>query len=285
MEKTALILEGGAMRTTFSAGVLDVFLENKIDDFSGLFGVSAGALTGISFLSKQPGRTKDISINYINDRRYVSVTNLVFKHSMYDFDFLFHDISDELMPLDHETFQNSPCNFTAVATNCETGKTEYFEKSECEDIFAAVRASSSLPLISPMVEINGKKLLDGGITNAVPYQKAIDEGYEKLVIVLTREHGFRKYMETNTTMHVLRRFYPNYPNLIRALFNMHRMYNRERNEIDKLELEGKAFVIRPIEPITMTRVEKNTEKISALYDEGRKVCENQLEALKRFLAS
>lgn len=283
MEKGALILEGGSLRSLFTAGVLDVFMENDLY-FSDLTGVSAGSLTGANYVSRQPGRTAQINIGFVNDKRYLGVNNLLLHHEIFNFDFLFDTIGREIVPMDLETFSASPMRFTAVATNLETGEPEYFEKSTCSDIFAAIRASSSMPILSKAVVIDGKRYLDGGCSMAIPYQKAIDDGFEKIVLILTRQQGYRKLYTRRSILRAYAKYFRHYPNFIRALFAIPTRYDRQQREIDALEKAGRIFVIRPQKPVNVSHTEKDTAKLTALYNDGRREAGRQMEALRIYLA-
>jgi predicted patatin/cPLA2 family phospholipase len=282
MSKCAVVLEGGSLRCMFSAGVTDIMLEKGIA-FDGLYGVSAGALTGVNYVSGQPGRTAEVNLRFVNDKRYLGVRNLILHKSLFNFDFMFGEVCDVLVPLDRETFASSPCAFTAVATSCRTGKPVYFEKNSCKEIYSAIRASASLPLVSPMVQVEGEPCLDGGLSDAIPFEKALADGYDKVVVITTREHGFRKPMVRRGTAKLYARMYRGYPQLVRTLINVPRMYAHTLNRLDQLEQEGKVFVIRPPKPVDVSRTEKDTEKLRALYDEGREQCLAQLEDLKAYL--
>ena len=281
LKKRAIVLEGGSLRCMFTAGALDIFMEEGMEA-DGLFGVSAGALTGVNVVSRQPGITAKINLDYVNDKRYLGLRNLLLHKSIFNFDFLFGEVCDTLVPLDRETFHGSSCEFTAVATNCLTGQPAYFEKSSCSDIYAAIRASASLPLMAPVVQVEGVPCLDGGVSVSIPYQKAIEEGYEKLLVITTREHGYRKQAVPRAAAQLYARHYRNYPQLVRAILNVPRRYAKELNELDKLEAKGRAFVLRPPKPVTVSRTEKNLAKLQALYDEGQETCRRQLEALKAY---
>lgn len=281
MKKRAIVLEGGSLRCMFTAGAMDVFMEEGMEA-DGLFGVSAGALTGVNVISRQPGRTAKVNLDYVNDKRYLGLRNLILHKSIFNFDFLFGEVCDTLVPLDREVFHSSPCEFTAVVTNCLTGQPAYFEKSSCSDIYAAIRASASLPLMAPMVQVEGTPCLDGGVSVSIPYQKAIDEGYEKILVVTTREHGYRKQTTPRAAARLYARHYRNYPELVRAILNMPRRYGKELDEIDRLEGEGRIFVLRPPKPVTVSRTEKDLTKLQALYEEGKETCLQQLEALKTY---
>lgn len=284
MNKNALALEGGSLRCLFSAGVTDVMLEEGLE-YGGVFGVSAGALTGVNFVSGQKGRTAQVNLSYVNDPRYMGLRSLLLHRSIFNFDFLFGEISDTLLPLDREAFAASPCRYTAVATSCRTGQPVYYEKSELEDIYPAIRASASLPLLSPIVNVAGEPCLDGGLSVSVPYQRPLDEGYEKVVVVTTREHGYRKPPTSRASARIYARVYRRYPHLVQAILNVPRHYNKEMDEIDRLEAQGRLFVIRPPQPVTVSRTEKDVEKLQALYNQGVEVCRQALPRLRAYLES
>ncbi len=282
MKRTALALEGGSLRCMFSAGATDLLLENSIG-FDGVFGVSAGSLTGVNFVSGQKGRTAKVNLDFVNDKRYLGMRSLILHHSIFNFDFLFGEISEKLIPFDWEGFRSSPTEFTAVVTDCRTGQPLYFEKNSCSDIFMAVRASASMPLLAPMVEVEGVPCLDGGCSLSIPYQKPLDEGYDKVVVVTTREHGYHKPPVNRAAARLYARYYRKYPALVRTILNTPRRYDRELDELEKLEASGRVFVLRPPKPVTISRTEKDVAKLQALYDEGRETCRQQLDALKAYL--
>lgn len=282
MERTALALEGGSLRCMFSAGVTDVMMERGLA-YDGVFGVSAGALTGINYVSGQIGRTARVNLEFVNDRRYLGVRNLVLHRSIFNFDFLFGEISTKYIPFDWEGFEKSPRHFTVVATDCLTGQPMYCEKHTCGDIFAATRASASMPLLAPMVMVDGVPCLDGGCSLSIPYAQPLEEGYGKVVVVTTREHGYHKPPVARVAARTYMRFYKKYPNLIKALLETPRRYDRELDRLEQLEAQNRVFVIRPPKPITVSRTEKDTGKLQALYDEGRETCENCWDALEAYL--
>lgn len=282
MINAALAMEGGSLRCMFTSGIVDVFMENDMY-FSYVSGVSAGSLTGANYISKQIGRTADVNLSYINDKRYVGFDPLLKHHMIFNFDFLLEEIGGKLNPFDYETFNNSEQRFSCVATNVRTGKPEVFEKGVCSEILTAVRASSSLPLLSKMQDLNDEKYLDGGFTMPIPYKVCMKEGYDKIVVITTRHKGFRKLPVSKAMISAYKAAYHNYPKLVKALIDTPRTYNAYMRELDKLEEEGKIFVIRPKEPITISRVEKDTEKLKALYAEGRQVGEEVLDSLKSYL--
>lgn len=282
MAGSALVLEGGALRGTYTTGVLDVLLENNIE-FPFVLGVSAGALNAISYISKQKGRGANININYANNPRYMSFYNLIKKHNYFNFDFMFGELSEKLVPLDYEAFYASTQRFIAVATDCETGKPCFFEKNRKGLFFEACKASAGMPLISSITNINNVPYLDGGISLPVPYQKAISEGCDKIVIVLTRNKGFRKKEISFMVRNMYKYFYKKFPFLIKTLENMPNNYNTIMDEIDALEESGKVFVIRPQKPVIISRNEKDTSKLKSLYQDGVNDTKNLLGKLNDYL--
>lgn len=282
MSKWALALEGGSLRCMFSAGAVDVMMEHGLWA-DGVFGVSAGAMTGVNYTSGQIGRTAEVNLGYVNDKRYLGLGNLIFKKSIFNFDFLFGEISNELVPLDREAFANSPMAFTAVATDCLTGQPVFWEKSACQDIYGAIRASASMPLLAPMVPVEGRPCLDGGVSTSIPFQRPLEEGYRKVVVLTTREHGYRKEPVAPGLARVYAKAYRKYPELVKAVLSTPRRYGRELDLLDQLEAQGKVFVLRPPVPVTVSRTEKDVAKLQALYDQGRETCLARLEELKAYL--
>lgn len=266
----------------FTAGVTDTLMKHEILP-DGIFGVSAGTLTGVNVVSNQPGRTAEINLNYTADKRYMGVRNLILHRSIFNFDFMFGEICTSLVPFDYKTFHSSPIRFTAVCTDCHTGQPVYFEKSECTEIFSAMRASASLPLLAPMVSVEGIPCLDGGCSVSIPYRQALQEGYDKLIIVTTREHGYRKPPVSASMARLYARSYRGYPQLVRSLLQLPRRYEQELIDVDHLERTGRAFVLRPPKPVTVSRTEKDADKLRALYEEGVATTKRQLQDLQAYL--
>ncbi|MCH5303640.1 MAG: patatin family protein [Ruminococcus sp.] len=282
-KKTALILEGGALRSFFTCGVLDVFMENDIY-FPCVCGVSAGSLCGINYLSKQIGRTAKVNLDFVNDKRYISLKSLVKDKMIFNFDFLFGEISHELVPLDYDAFYNNKeQDFYAFTTDCETGKMHVFEKESCTAFLNACRASSSIPILSKEVEVEGKNYLDGGVANPIPYQWVMENGYEKIVLVLTRDITYRKKSQSGLMKMIYRRKYKNHPGFLEAVNNIPEHYNELAENIVKLENEGKLFVIRPQEPVTVKRIDHDKEKLKALYKTGREIGEKSINAMMEYI--
>ena len=283
MTEGALVLEGGSFRCLFTAGVLDVLMEEGID-LSYVIGVSAGSLSGMNYVTKQIGRTAKINIDYANDKRYLGFRNLLKKpHSFINFDFLFGEITDSLNPLDKKALFNSKQTYIAVITNCQTGEAEYIGRDDYEDILLVSRASCSMPLLSPFVKIKENYYMDGGIAMPIAYQKAMEDGNQKVVLVLTRERGYRKKEDIKMLLRIYHRAYRKFPQLVKRLENIPNHYNEMQEEIEQLERDGKIFVIRPELPVTVSRMERDVEKLKALYAEGRTIASRQLDALKHYL--
>lgn len=280
----ALVIEGGALRGMHTDGILDVFLEKQIE-FPYVVGVSAGVLGGYSYISKQPRRARDVNLQFMGDRRYFNMLNLLRRRSVFDFDFMFGELSRELVPLDFEAFRKSRQRFFATTTDAATGETAFFEKSECNVFERAAAASASLPIFSPPLEIDGRLYYDGGVSNAVPFEKAFEDGFSKVVLLLTRHKGYRKPPVGDLVRRVYGREFKKYPALLEKLLTVPERYNARMDEIDRLEREGKLLAIRPAAPIDMPRMEKNTRKLQALYDRGVADARKSLPALMEYLGA
>jgi predicted patatin/cPLA2 family phospholipase len=282
MTEGALVLEGGSLRGVFTAGVLDVFMEQGIE-LSYVNGVSAGSMSGMSYISKQIGRTVGVNLNYVRDKRFLSFRNLLKNRAIFNFEFLFGELSNTLVPFDFDRFYKSEQTFEVIATRCKTGKPEYFEKSSCDDFVSAVKASSSIPLLSKMIDVNGKKYLDGGCSLPVAYQRAMDLGHKKIVVILTREKGYRKPPLDKLMRRGYERYFAPLPRLLDALIEVPDRYNRMQEEMEQLEADGKIFVIRPDSHVTVRRTEKDKRKLQALYQVGRRLAEEHMKKLKTYL--
>lgn len=265
MDKKGLVLEGGGMRGLYTAGVLDLFLEKDID-MKYCIGVSAGATQTVSYLSKQHKRNYRINLDYIKDKRYLSFRNLFKTGSIFGMNMIFNIIPNELDPFDYKEFKENDVTFVVGVTNCETGKPEYYNVDDLDHGVETLKATMSLPLVAPIVEYEGKKLLDGGITDPIPIRKSIEDGNEKHVVVLTQHKGYKK--EKNKALSFVRRKYKRFPKLIEALEKRHEVYNETLELLDKLEQEGKCFIIRPSEPLNIGRLERNTDKLNNVYEQG-----------------
>lgn len=279
--KKGLVLEGGAMRGMFTCGVLDVFMENDIE-FDGAAGISAGATFGCNIKSKQPGRALRYNLKYCKDWRYCSVRSLIKTGDLYGAQFCYHDIPDKLDIFDRKTFKNNPMEFYLAATDVETGRPVYHKCSDGGELdILWMRASASMPAVSHLVEINGRKFLDGGITDAVPFKFMEYKGYNRNVIVLTQPEGYRKEKSKATAMFdvMLRK----YPNAAKAMRRRPQMYNKQMSDIKLREISGAALVIRPMESLGISRTENDPGELRRVYDLGREVAENRLSEIQDYL--
>lgn len=279
--KTGMILEGGAMRGMYTAGVLDVMMENDIK-VDGYVGVSAGAVFGCNYKSGQIGRTIRYNTKYSKDPRYVSFKSWITTGDLYGVDFCYHTIPDELDPFDTETFQKNPVDFYVVCTDVHTGKPVYHLcKTGSGDDVEWMRASASMPLASKVVSVGGYDLLDGGISDSIPITWFRKQGYEKNIVVLTQHDGYRK--KKTKMMPLFKLFMKNYPAVAQCMEKRHLKYNASVAKVKKLEKQGKTFVIQPSQPLNIGRTEREPEKLLEVYHLGRKDAMNKLEELKKFL--
>ena len=277
--KTGLVLEGGAMRGIYTAGVLDVFLEHGIH-FDGVIGVSAGALHGCSFVSEQKGRSLRYIKKYRNDKHFMSWWSFLHTGEVVGKQFCYHDIPERLDPFDYEAFVKSDTDFYATCTNVETGKAEYIKITDMMTQIDAMRASASMPYVSKIVNYKGMKLLDGGCADSIPVEAFKRMGYDRIVVVLTRETGFVKKPE-NTKMAEIR--YHKYPEFVHTLQNRHNVYNHSLDVIKELERKGEVFVIQPDKKLDISRMENNLEVIQQVYDIGEKDAHIRMKALKDWM--
>jgi len=276
--KTALVLEGGAMRGLYSAGVIDVFMENNVSA-DVVYGVSAGALFGINYKSRQIGRALRYNLKYAKEKNYMGLYSLITTGNVMNKDFCFNKLVYELDRLDFETYKNYPVEFYVVVTNLGTGKAEYIKVDDAKKDMEYFRASGSMPFVSVPVEINGNYYLDGAMGDAVPLKKAIEDNCEKIIVVLTRPQGFRK-KKSHLPYKLL---YGKFPNFVEAVKSDYIRYNETMDLIEKYEQEGKIIVLRPSKFINVQRIEKNTNKLQSIYDLGVSDCKNKLGEIKEYL--
>ena len=274
---TALVLEGGGMRGVFTCGVLDCFMDHQIR-FPYTIGVSAGACNGLSYMSRQRGRAKYSNIDLLDKYNYIGLRHLLRKRNIMDFDLLFTEFPEHILPYDYDAYFSSPERYEMVTTNCLTGEANYFEeKSDKKRLIDIVRASSSLPFVCPITYVDNIPMLDGGIVDSIPLQRAMDEGYASYVVVLTRNKGYRK--ETKD-IRVPSFIYRKYPRIREALNNRSLCYNKQLEMVEALEKEGRVQVIRPLEPVTVDRIERNVNKLTTFYEEGYRCAEAFLKLNK-----
>ena len=279
-EKTAVIFEGGSMRCQFTAGVIDVLLEHGIE-FPACFGVSAGAMSALSYKSRQIGRVNRINLAFCNDSRYMGVKAIASSGGLVGYDFMFNDVQDRIDPFDNEAYLDNPMRLFAVATDILFGTAEYLEVKNAILDIDMIRATTSLPLLTPPVEIDGRRYLDGGVADSVPVEHVLkDEGYGRAVVVLTQDRGYKK--GAYEFMAAARARYAEYPYLIEAIETRHERYNEQRERIWEYERTGRALVLAPPEPVEIGHVEHDPEKLLALYIQGRQEAERNLDALREF---
>ena len=262
---SGLILEGGGMRGVFTCGVLDNLMDRGIR-FPYTIGVSAGACNGLSYMSEQRGRGKFSNIDLLEKYRYIGLKQLIFKGNIMDFDLLFHKFPEEIIPYHYDKFAACKERFEMVTTSCRTGRACYYdEKMDPVRIIDIVKASSSLPFVSPISYVDGEPMLDGGIADSIPLLRARELGFDNNLVVLTRNKGYRKPQKPTTVPWF---FYRKYPLLREAIRRRNALYNEQIDLVERLEDKGELVVIRPQKPITVDRIERDTRKLLDLYNEG-----------------
>lgn len=280
--KTGLVLEGGAMRGLFTAGVIDVLMENNIK-FNGAIGVSAGAAFGCNYKSGQIGRVIRYSKRFANNKKYASLWSLLTTGDYFGAEYAYHFIPNKLDIVDFETFRNNPMEFWAVATNVGSGKAVYRQLNTLDyEELEFVRASASMPLVSNIVKLNGQRLLDGGVADSIPLAFFQKQGYQRNVVVLTQPKGYRK--QPNKLMPLMHLQLHRHPKMLKALAERHIMYNKEVDLVLQEEQKGNVFVLQPQIKLTIGHTSHNPKKMQETYEYGRKVATEELEKLKQFLA-
>ena len=279
--KTAFVLEGGAMRGLYSAGVLDVFMQKGIDT-DAIYGVSAGALFGINFKSKQIGRAIRYNLKYAHEKNYMGLYSLITTGNIMNKEFCFNKLVNELDIFDFETFNNSPVKFYAVVTNIETGKPEYLKIKSPIDDLEKLRATSAMPLASKIIKIDGKKYLDGGISDSIPihFNK---EKCKKNIIVLTQPLDYKKKTLSKLKERIIKLRFYKYKKLINTMLDRYNEYNKVIEDIIEMEKNGEIFVIRPNKKINIKLSENNPEKLQEIYDLGVNCCKKVIKDLKKYL--
>lgn len=277
--KVGLLLEGGAMRGMYTAGVIDVLLENNIK-VDCIMGVSAGALFGVNYKSRQKGRAFRFNLKYIKDKRYMGMYSLITTGNILNQEFCFKDIPDTLDDFNYASFKRTKEDFYAVVTNMKTGQAEYIKIDDLKKDIEYLRASGSMPFVSKPVEINGNQYLDGGIADAIPIKKMLSMGMDKIIVVLTRPAEYRKKKMNMTLANIV---YKNYPKLINTMKNRYKVYNNSVEEVNYLNEEKEVFLIRPSEYIKIKRVEKDEKVLTQMYNLGVNDTKNKLNDLKTYL--
>lgn len=283
MKKAGLVLEGGGERGVFTSGVLDYMMEENFK-LPYVIGVSAGACNAVGYVSWQPCRTKRCMIDSQKKYHLYSAKNILKTGYYIDMDLIFNQFPTNDYPFDFKTYADSGIRCLMTVTNCLTGKPEYIEETKDSNrMMAACRASSSLPFVSPMVDIDGKPMMDGGLTDSIPIQRATKDGFKYNVLVLTRPKGYRKSSEKpGKTVKLAKRIYKAYPMLVRALALRNRRYNKTMEIIEQLEAKGRVFVIRPTIPC-VGRTEKNIGKLEHFYEHGYETMKKEWPKLQEWL--
>lgn len=282
MSKKGLVLEGGAMRGLFTCGVLDLFMEKEIE-FDGAVGISAGACFGCNLKSRQPGRALRYNLRFAGDKRYCSFRSLFKTGDIYNADFCYHKIPQELDPFDFDTLKKNPMEFYMGVTDVETGEAAFPQLVDgCDKDLEWMRASASMPLAAKIVEIDGGKYMDGGIADSIPLQFMQSKGYDRNVVILTQPRNYVK--KPNSLMPLIRLVYRKYPNFVRAVACRHEMYNAETRYIFEQEKAGKALVICPDAALGISRIEKKGSELQRVYDMGRNIAERRLDEITEFLS-
>lgn len=283
MIDAGLVLEGGALRGVFTAGVLDCLMENRLI-FQYVVGVSAGSCNAVDYVSGQIGRSRDCFIPQTREDQYLSPLNLLKGRALYDMDKVFIDFPGEMHPFDFKSYFASPIQCEIVTTNCLTGKAEYMNtRGDRSELMNICRASSSMPLVSPMVDIQGVPYLDGGLADSIPLAHSMAMGNSKNVVVLTRNAKYRKKLSSKTRK-LYQHYYREYPALTKTILNRALMYNKQLDYVDELEKQGKIYVIRPEEKV-VSRIETNTERLYAFYQHGYDLMKQNIDKLENYLGS
>lgn len=279
--KVGLVLEGGAMRGMYTSGVLDVFMDNNID-IDGIIGVSAGVLFGVNYFSGQRGRVIRYNKKYAKDKRYMGIHSLLTTGNIINKDFAYYEVPTKLDIFDSETFKKSGKDFYAVVTNIEEGVPEYIKIDDVINQMEVLRATSAMPLVSKIVEIDNKKYLDGAISDSIPIDKMKSMGYDKIIVILTRPTSYRK---KNKEGNLLKLGYRKYPKLVKLLENRHNDYNNTLDKIIEMEKNNQIFVIRPSHEVKMKRIERDENKLQEMYDLGIEDGKKSMKKLMKYLKS
>lgn len=282
MTKVGLVLEGGSLRGLYTAGILDVLMDNNIE-IDGIIGTSAGALFGVNYFSMQRGRVIRYNKRFCKDIRFISKTSLLLTGNVVNKNFTYYKVTKELDIFDNETFIKGNKDYYVVTTNIETGKAEYFKIVNPYEQLEIFRASAAIPVVSKIVKIDNKKYLDGGVADSIPIDKCIELGYDKIIVILTQPLDYRKEKLSKTKISVIKTKYKNYPNLIEAMSRRHINYNNSIEKIIDLENKKEIFVIRPSKKINIKIMEKDKEKLQEVYDLGINDASKIIKNLRKYL--
>lgn len=279
--KWGLVLEGGASRTYFSCGVMDGLLQEKMfADY--VIGVSAGIAFGVSYVSRQFGRNYEILMKYESDKRYMGVRHLlnVKNRSYYNLDFVFDEVPNRLIPFDYDTFDGRNTECKAVVTKLDTGEACYLEMPE-DKRFMLLRASCALPLLFQPIEVEGVRYMDGGVSDSIPFERAFEDGCDKVVTVLTRPVGYVKGYERATGL--VKASYRRYPKFIESFLSRPERYNKDMEKLREYERQGKAIILAPQDTFGIGRTERDPKKLAKLYDSGMECMKKEAERIRRFV--
>lgn len=279
--KTALVLQGGGARGVFTSGILDELLNSNIQ-IDAIYAVSAGALNATNFLSEQYGRSRIATTLTFKSKDFKSIKNVIHKRTYIDFDYYFNELN-KVLPFDEETYQKNIHKLTVVATSLKTGKAQYFNGLKPKDFSKCIQASASLPLVSKPVKIKNNLYLDGGDSDPIPYKKALEDGYDRVILVITRPLTFRKDPQVDLAISNLYKIrYKNYPCYLSSLMSSHNNYNKEFDELSKYK--DQIFVLEPSEPINLKHLEIDNTKLEYYYKVGRKIFLDNKEKLAKFIS-
>jgi predicted patatin/cPLA2 family phospholipase len=281
MKNSCIVLEGGGLRGGFTSGVLEYLLENELD-FDRVIGVSAGACVGASYLSKQKGRNRKVNVEYPSDKRYMGFRHLLTTGSYFNMKFVFGELPERLVPFDELAFYRNPAEFDVITTSLSTGKSVVFSKRQIANIGIdkALIASSSIPLLSQSIEIEGEKFYDGGVADSIPVKYALTM-HDRVVVILTRPRGYRKSAMNNSLP--FRLAFRNHPEFLATLLNRNTEYNKTLDFCDQMEQEGKLYLISPSPEFSIGRTEQSLEKRMNLYNHGYMLMSKEFENLQKFL--
>lgn len=281
MYSCGLVLEGGGNRAIYESGVLDAFQEEGIE-FPYVIGVSAGSCNGVSFIGKCKGRQHDIVMGYCNDKRYMGINNVLKHGELLNGDWIFGELSYDIKPLDQDTYESSDAKMCIVCTNAATGKPEYFYPDSMREYGCPeVRASCSMPIVTKGVVIGGQTFFDGGLVDSIPLERALDDGCEKAVVILTQHKGYRKEQARQKLIKAIKKF----PKIREALENRHTMYNNQLEYVSKMEESGSIFVIQPSVPLNTSTLDRDLSKLESIYQLGYQQGHRYADAVKEFLKS
>ncbi|NBJ91845.1 patatin-like phospholipase family protein [Parablautia muri] len=280
MFEAGLVLEGGGMKGVYTCGVLDFFLDKGLE-FRSCYGVSAGTCNLCSFLSKQRGRAYHVIVDYLEDKNYCGLYSLIKTGDLFGAEMCYHTIPEKLYPYDYEAYNKYQGTFYSVITNIESGQPEYIPIKDMKKDIEAIRASASLPLVSRNVKFKGQLYLDGGIADAIPLRRSIEDGNKKNVVIMTKEAGYRR--QPSSMIRLIKLYYRKYPKVYELMKNRHNAYNETLDFITGQVERGSTFLIQPKHRSNVGRIEKDKTKLEALYREGYQDAANCYESLLKFL--